>query len=52
MVKCDECKDDTVARMWCVDYEKALCDKCFKPHNKFKLLKSQKTNNRRVCKES
>ena len=44
-VKCDECdsEDSAVARMWCVDCEKSLCEECYKPHTKFKSLKSHKT---------
>ena len=41
--KCDECEDGAVARMWCVDCGKGLCDECFKPHTKFRSLKSHKT---------
>lgn len=44
-VKCDECdsEDGAVACMWCVDCEKALCEECYKPHTRFKSLKSHKT---------
>ena len=41
--ECDECEDGAVACMWCVDCEKGLCEECYKPHTKFRSLKSHKT---------